>query len=93
MNKPGEVLREKLRDILIGVELYGKCPIGNWGTPVDYALVTIMGAVKSCVPDRDRPHTMASENSDEYLIYSHGWNKCREVLLDNMGVGDENQRA
>ena len=73
--------KEELKEILIGVELYGKCPTGNWGMPVEEATEAIIKAVREIVPKEENEASATSEIQYNYFI---GVNQIREEILKRL---------
>ena len=94
MNKPGEGLREKILSICEEVRcagyfdgyIYagGENPPQLDGLLPKEAVEAILSLVVGCVPTKSDT-ALEGGTHEEYDV---GFNKCRKVLLDNMGVGE-----
>ena len=87
VNKQGEGLREQLMSVICE-HVPGVCEdsgqaewtVGEMKPLVDAILSLVVGCVP---PEREAGVSWGRQDPE-----THGWNDCRKVLLDNMGVGE-----
>ena len=83
-SKLNEVLMEKIKKIIwdhVGIEGYDD---DLYVDGQEEAAKAIVDLVAGCVPPERESGVSWGRQDPE----THGWNDCRKVLLDNMGVGE-----